>query len=161
MQKKKEKPWENDQAYIDYAKSGASSCVFIMRDVANVDTSGYWIDVSDIIQEEKNLPQLVEVQRGLFRHPRYTAINSFKAELFPRLTQPDYSTARDDDEIRYITWLTATADILKQKSDGYVGKKYEVTVETIPVLDEKNPLIIKRKFKVIMTKRLNSRLKHD
>ena len=95
------------------------------------------------------------------RHPRYTAINSFKAELFPRLTQPDYSTARDDDEIRYITWLTATADILKQKSDGYVGKKYEVTVETIPVLDEKNPLIIKRKFKVIMTKRLNSRLKHD
>ena len=102
-----------DAEYISYVRNGDSAAVFITRDLVNkIDTSGKWIDVIN-----SNI-------RG--RYDGRIDFNYFDIELFPRKTKPIYPQSASKDEIKYITWKTATNDIEKLRKNGYHGKKYRI-----------------------------------
>lgn len=102
-----------DAEYISYIEHGESAAVFITRDIVkSIKTKGKWIDVLTVDG------QMNDYGRWDFK--------SFSVELFPRKTQPVYPEWASDEEIRYITWQTAHADIANLRSKGYIGVKFEI-----------------------------------
>ena len=102
-----------DAEYIRYVEHGESAAVFITRDIVkSIKTKGKWIDVLTVDG------QMNDYGRWDFK--------SFSVELFPRKTQPVYPEWASDEEIRYITWQTAHADIANLRSKGYIGVKFEI-----------------------------------
>lgn len=126
---------ETDHDYIAYAKSGESAAVFIMRDISCVDTGGKWIAISQLETENTEFsfePEMI--RKGQWHTLTYNSIKSFTCELFPRITKPDYSNCETDEDINYVTWLTATEDIARHRLQGHVGRKYSLKIETVPYL---------------------------
>ena len=110
-----------DAEYIRYVEHGESAAVFITRDIVEtINTGGKWIDISAIDGEKK-----------LYNRRVYWNFKSFVAELFPRKTQPVYPQGASDEEIKYITWQTAHADIDAQRAAGYIGSKYKICPQLI------------------------------
>ena len=110
-----------DAEYIRYVEHGESAAVFITRDIVEtINTSGKWIDISEI-----------DGEKNFYDHRAYWNFKSFVAELFPRKTQPVYPQGASDEEIKYITWQTAHADINAQRASGYVGSKYKIRPQLI------------------------------
>jgi len=109
----------HDARYIAYCKRGESAAVYIMRDIVDsIDTSDKWIDIIKMQQRvNSNIKNDFMV---------------FYAELFPRITEPDYSKAYSDEERKYITWLTAMNDIEFQRMNGFKGPVYKV----YPIIDK-------------------------
>ena len=105
--------WKYDADYISYVESGESAAVFVIRDVViDIDTKGKWIDIVSL--------------STYFQDKDGRGFNWIIAEIFPRRINPDYSTCRNDDEKRYLTWKTAHEDISEQRSKGYNGPKFLV-----------------------------------
>ncbi|MBP3760780.1 MAG: hypothetical protein J6I55_04830 [Ruminococcus sp.] len=134
--KKKNEKWRHDPEYIAYCTHGDSAAVFIFRDIVkSVSTSGYWIDIVDIVgrnhyegfKEYSKGGRLLEIRRDAHD------FEYFVGELFPRKTDPVYTKSMTDDEKKYETWKTAMADIHEQRDEGYVGRKYKIC----PVLEMK------------------------
>ena len=103
----------HDSEYIAYCRNGSSAAVYIIRDIADkIDTDDKWIDIT-YIQTRNNKEGLNDFEY-------------FIAELFPRITKPDYSYAKSIDEMKYITWSTARKDIEEHRKKGYNGPIYIV-----------------------------------
>lgn len=127
--KKKDEKWRHDPEYIAYCKYGDSAAVFILRDIVkNVDTTGYWIDIIDLVDRKHYKKSYDLSDDGL-----YLKINRdvhdfeyFVGELFPRITKPHCSKCLTQEDKKYLTWLTAKGDIAEQRKNGYVGRKYMV-----------------------------------
>ncbi len=137
---KKKKKWEVDQDYIAYCKRGDSAAVYITRDASELDTSGKWIDIIAIDKSNEFLDAYYQIGPGHWR-PKFkvdddvTVIKSFTSELFPRLTKPDYSGCSTEEQLKYVTWKTATEDILTNRRDGYVPRRYHLEVETFSQME--------------------------
>ncbi|MBD5096000.1 MAG: hypothetical protein HDT40_03165 [Lachnospiraceae bacterium] len=109
-----EKNWKYDADYISYIESGESAAVFIVRDIVNtIDTKNKWIDVISLNTYDK---------KGAWNRK---AFNWIIVELFPRKLKPEYDKS-DSDHNKYLTWVTAHADIDKQRRAGFHGEKYLV-----------------------------------
>ena len=111
-----------DDAFIRYYESGEASAVHVVRDLAEeVDTRGMWIDVLGM---------------NTFNHSKYNkkGINWIVAELFPRITNPQYT--EDKEYNRYLCWHAAHNDIAQHHIDGFVGEKYLVLCRLSHVEDE-------------------------
>ena len=112
---------EYDAEYISYVEHGESAAVFIVRDVVkSIDTRGKWVDVL-AVDGEKNFDGQWDFKKVC-------------VELFPRRTKPVYPEYATEDEIRYITWQAAHADIAFWRHQNHVGPKFEVC----PKLIDKN-----------------------
>lgn len=122
---KKSHKMQNDSEYLFYIESGESAAVFIIRDVCkSIDTSGYWIAIID-----------APINKTIDKYGK--KIRDFKFidfELFPRTIKPDYKSSISDEEIKYITWLTANKDIEQQRKNGVKGIHYSI----VPILYNKN-----------------------
>ena len=104
---------KHDAAYISYVESGESAAVFVARDIVrSIDTNGKWIDVLDY-DGDKNWDYQWEFEYFTF-------------ELFPRKTRPKYPKEATEEDIKYITWKTAHADINMQRRQGYRGVRFKI-----------------------------------
>ena len=137
---KKLKKWEVDQDYIAYCKRGNSAAVFITRDSSWLDTTGKWIDITSIETSSERNDAYYQNESGRW-YPKFRlydnviVVKSFVAELFPRLTKPDYSGCSTEEQRKYVTWKTATEDILTNRRDGYVPRRYHIEVETFSTME--------------------------
>lgn len=132
-----------DSKYIAYVESGESAAVFVARDIAkDLDTRGKWIDIVSH-DGHKN-----SGNKWIFK--------TIRIELFPRKTNPVYPKNASEEDKKYITWQAARKDIDTQKSQGFKGPKYVLSVKTqLPQY--------KKEFipeKVIVTKRYYSKVYH-
>lgn len=132
-----------DSKYIAYVESGESAAVFVARDIAkDLDTRGKWIDIIYHDGHKKS------GNKWIFK--------TIQIELFPRKTKPVYPENASEEDKKNITWQAALKDIVFQRSQGYKGPKYVLTVKTqLPQC--------KKKFipeKVIITKRYYSKVYH-
>ena len=87
--------------------------------VRSINTNGKWIDVVD-----SSGGQRIFTDEGDSEY-RWD-FDWFIVELFPRVTKPNYLKVHDDEDKKYITWVTATKDIEMWRSKGYEGKKFKV-----------------------------------
>ena len=101
----------HDAGFTAYNESGEAAAVYITRDLAEeVNTSGKWIDV---------------ISMNTFTHNSgRIGFNWIIVELFPRITNPDYTD--DHDYNRYICWHAAHDDIAVHRSRNHHGEKYLV-----------------------------------
>lgn len=107
-----------DSEYISYVEHGDSAAVFIVRDlVKNIDTSKMWIDIIKT-WGEKN-------ESGVWD------FSKIKIELFPRKIKPIYPQDASTEDKKYITWKTAHEDIDQQRSQGYIGKKFMISLKLV------------------------------
>lgn len=114
-----------DAEYISYVEHGESAAVFITRDIVkSIKTKGKWIDVLSVDGEKiETLSFDDNGEEIIFSRWDF---KSFTVELFPRKTQPVYPAWATEEEIKYITWQTAHADIAKLREKGYKGVKFEI-----------------------------------
>ena len=131
--------------YISYCERGDSCCVYITRDVVrSIKTDGKWIDVLDIegghekyfsgkLPEHTGDPYLDSLNRhrnaehSFYDNGKYRWVfKSFDVELFPRLTEPDYSWCTSEADRKYETWSTAHDDIDTLRYRGYHGPKFRI-----------------------------------
>ena len=123
--------WEKDLDYIRYATLGESSAVFIVRDIVqNINTKGRWVDIVSLSTYEEGDDS--------------TGFHWIVCEIFPRRIQPVYTD--NEEENRYITWLTATKDIAEQRSNGVKGPKFLVLCDLIHNLVKCKLISIVKKY---------------
>lgn len=110
-----------DDEYIAYINRGESAAVFIIRDVCkSIDTTNFWIDITNMSAHKNN--------------NNVWEFDFIDCEMFPRITRPDYSKCRNDEDKKYVTWETAQSDISIHKKRGYEGAKYKI----VPILYNAN-----------------------
>ena len=103
-----------DEEFNRYNTTGEATAVHIVRDLAiDVNTTGKWIDV---ISMNKFDPLYLDCNKMGF--------NWIIVELFPRITQPDYT---DDIEYnKYLCWHAAHDDINTHRAKNHHGEKFLV-----------------------------------
>ncbi len=112
-----------DAKYISYLENGESAAVMIARDHADeINTKGKWIKASEVNGKKKDGRWIIK---------------SFVIELFPRITNPKYPEHASEEEIKYITWKTATDDIEVQEKKGYKGPKFKIYSRLININEGK------------------------
>ena len=129
-----------DAEYISYVENGESAAVFITRDVVkSIKTKGKWVDVLTVDGEK--IEAIFFDDKRQKRIDRRWDFKSFSVELFPRKTQPVYPAYATDDEIKYITWQTAHADIRNLRQKGYKGVKFEIFPKLVNLNEGKYEVI--------------------
>lgn len=107
-----------DSAYISHVVNGDSAAVFIVRDIVrSIDTFGMWIDVINTSGYKNKFGKW--------------DFSSITIELFPRKIKPIYSQYASTEYKKYITWKTANEDIVKQRTQGYRGKKFTICLKLV------------------------------
>lgn len=107
-----------DAQYISYVENGDSAAVYIVRDIVEtIDTTGKWIDV-------------IKTSGSKNKDNKWD-FSSIMVELFPRITRPIYPKDASAEEKKYITWITASEDIRKHKSQGYKGEKFLIRLKLV------------------------------